>query len=100
MIRTKKRQIKKCQKIADHYGPKSQESQTVSELMELGHVLTRRPSQRHPGWKEDLLDEAVDVTIMIQQLRLLYEITDEEFNKTINEKLDRQLQRIKDGDHA
>lgn len=94
----KKSQVNKCERIADHYGPTTQEKQAVSELMELGYVLTRRPSQRKSDWKEDLLDEMADNTIMIQQLRLLYDISDESFDKKITEKLDRQLERIKNGE--
>jgi hypothetical protein len=45
-----------------------------------------------------LLDEMADNTIMIQQLRLLYDISDEAFDKKITEKLDRQLERIKNGE--
>lgn len=94
----KKKQVNKCRKIADHYGPQTQEFQAVSEIMELGQVLTRRPGQRTKDWKEKLLDEMADVTIMIQQLRLLYDISDEDFEKKIIEKLDRQLERIKNGE--
>ena len=94
----KKKLVRKCQKIAEHYGPHTQEFQAVSELMELGQVLTRRPGQRKEDWKEKLLDEMADVTIMIRQLRLLYDISDVDFEVKLVEKLDRQLNRIKNGD--
>lgn len=93
----KKKQVNKCRKIAEHYGLNTQEFQAVSEIMELGQVLTRRPGQRKTDWKGKLLDEMADVTIMIQQLRLLYDITDEDFERKVVEKLDRQLDRIKNG---
>lgn len=94
----KKTQIRKCQQIAEHYGLNTQEFQAVSEVFELGEVLTRRPGQRTPAWKGKLLDEMADVTIMIQQLRLLYSISDNDFDEKITEKLDRQLGRIKNGE--
>lgn len=94
----KKTQVNKCERIAEHYGPATQEKQAVSELMELGYVLTRRLSQRKLSWKEELLDEMADVTIMIRQLRLLYDISDDAFDEKITEKLDRQLGRIKNGE--
>lgn len=94
----KKSQINKCETIAEHYGNSTQEFQAVSELFELGEVLTRRPGQRTLSWKDKLLDEMADVTIMIQQLRLLYNISDELFNEKINEKLNRQLNRIRNGE--
>ena len=90
-----KTQIRKCNKISEHYGLNTQEFQSISELMELGEVLTRRPGQRDNTWKEKLLDEMADVTIMIRQLRLLYDISDYDFSKKIDEKLDRQLERMK-----
>ena len=90
-----KTQIRKCNKISEHYGLNTQEFQTVSEIMELGEVLTRRPGQRDSSWKGKLLDEMADVTIMIRQLRLLYDISDYDFNEKVNEKLDRQLERMK-----
>ena len=91
----KKKLVKKCQKIAEHYGLNTQEFQAVSEIFELGQVLTRRPGQRTNGWKGELLDEMADVTITIQQLRLLYDISDETFEEKVIEKLDIQLDRIK-----
>ena len=94
----KKKLVRKCQKIAEHYGPNTQEFQAVSELMELGQVLTRRPGQRKSDWKGKLLDEMADVTIMIRQLRLLYDISDTDFELKVVEKLDRQLDRIKNGE--
>lgn len=89
------KQVTKCVKIAEHYGLNTQEFQSISELMELGEVLTRRPGQRDNTWKGKLLDEMADVTIMIRQLRLLYDISDYDFSKKIDEKLDRQLERMK-----
>lgn len=94
-----KKQVKQCQLIADTYGKTNQETQSVSELMELGHVLTRRMDQRNPDWTEQLLDELADVTIMIKQLQLLYDITDEDLNDRIDYKLNRQIYRIKGGDY-
>jgi hypothetical protein len=89
------RQIKKCIKIAEHYGRYNQERQAVSELAELEYVLTRRPEQRKPNWKDNLLDEIADVTVMLTQLSLLYGLTPEEIADRIDFKLDRQLDRIK-----
>lgn len=94
----KKSQINKCKTIADHYGQISQEKQAVSELMELGYVLTRRPVQRKESWNDELLDEIADVLIMVQQLSLIYQLSDDDIDKKINEKLDRQLERIRHGE--
>ena len=94
---TRMQQIK-CEKIAEHYGLDSQESQSISELSELLHVLTRRNSQRGIDWKNDLIDEMADVNVMIQQLCTLHGISHDELNERINFKLNRQLERIKNGE--
>lgn len=90
-------QKSKCRRIAEHYGRKNQERQAVSELCELQYVLTRRLEQRHADWQNDLLDEMADCLVMIEQLRALYNIEDEELTERVNFKLNRQLERIADG---
>ncbi len=84
----------RCEKIAEHYGRKIQERQTVSELSELMYVLTRRPDQRQPDWTNELLDEIADVSIMMQQMMHLYDISGDELSERINYKLKRQLGRM------
>ena len=88
----------KCEKIATHYGIDCQEDQTISELSELLHVMTRRPSQRGIDWSNNLVDEMADVVIMIRQMCFLHGIDPYEVNERINFKLDRQLERIRQGD--
>lgn len=90
-------QKSKCRRIAEHYGRKNQERQAVSELCELQYVLTRRLEQRQADWKNDLLDEMADCLVMIEQLRALYGIEDEELTERVNFKLNRQIERISDG---
>lgn len=90
-------QKSKCRRIAEHYGRKNQERQAVSELCELMYVLTRRQEQRAVDWKNDLLDEMADCLVMIEQLRALHGIEDEELTDRVNFKLNRQLERIADG---
>lgn len=90
-------QKSKCRRIAEHYGRKNQERQAVSELCELQYVLTRRQEQRQADWQNDLLDEMADCLVMIEQLRALYGIEDEELTDRVNFKLNRQIERIADG---
>lgn len=90
-------QKSKCRKIAEHYGRKNQERQAVSELCELQYVLTRRQEQRQADWQNDLLDEMADCLVMIEQLRALYGIEDDELNDRVNFKLNRQIERISEG---
>jgi hypothetical protein len=88
-------QKRKCEDIAEHYGKKHQEAQTISELSELLCVLTRRQSQRGIDWKNNLIDEIADVEIMIQQMIALHKLDSDIVNERINYKLNRQLERMK-----
>lgn len=90
-------QVKKCDRIRKYYGRSSQEWQSVSELFELGEVITRRADQRGPDWKEKLLDEIADVRIMMQQLCIIHDISKQEVEDKIDEKLNRQIERMKNG---
>lgn len=90
------KQIKKCKEIADHYGQKTQEFQTISELSELLQVLTRRQSQRGTDWKEKLIDEIADVYITIQQIIDIHDLNKSDITERIDFKLDRQLERIRE----
>lgn len=99
----KQAQQAKCRKIAEKYGMRNQEQQSVSELTELMYVLTRRPDQRGEAfkeehgksWREGLLDEIADVYIMLEQLLTLHGINKIEVDEEIEYKLNRQLDRIK-----
>lgn len=96
-------QIARCRRIADRYGLTNQERQTVSELSELLHVITRRPAQRgdkleeehSKTWRESLLDEIADTYIMLEQMLMLHNISKIEVDEEIDYKLERQLERIK-----
>ena len=87
-------QVSKCRQIATHYGRQTQEAQTISELSELLHVLTRRQSQRGIDWNNNLVDEIADVEIMIQQLMDIHDISADEINERVNFKLNRQIERM------
>lgn len=99
MNRTQK---SKCRQIAEKYGLRCQEQQTVSELTELQYVLTRRPNQRgeaweeehHKTWSESLIDEIADVYVMLCQIEHLHGIEKDAINDQIDYKLNRQLDRI------
>ena len=90
-------QKSRCRQIAERYGRKNQEAQAISELTELQYVLTRRPDQRQLDWKNDLIDEMADVLIMVEQLRALYGVEDDELTERVNFKLNRQIDRILNG---
>lgn len=85
---------KQCREIATYYGPDTQERQTVSELSELMYVITRRPEQRLTNWRGSLIDELADVSIMIQQIMDIYNVSDLEITHRIGYKLKRQMKKI------
>lgn len=88
----------KCREIAEKYGMRSQEQQSVSELAELLEVLTRRQNQRGNDWRNKLIDEIADVRIMLEQLQTLHAIDSETISEQIDYKLNRQLGRIEKGE--
>lgn len=102
----KQRQIARCKRIAEKYGVQNQEKQAVSEIAELNLVLTRRPAQRGETWEEkngkswrnSLIEEIADVYIMLEQMLILHRINKIEVDEEIDYKLDRQLDRISQGD--
>ena len=48
-------------------------------------------------YKEHIAEEIADCTVMLKQFQYYYGITDEEIIKVMKEKIDRQLERIKEG---
>ena len=92
------RQITKCYKIAQHYGKGKQKIQAAQELNELQALLLRRPDQirNNDEFIDNMIDEIADVEIMIEQLRQLYEIGQNEIYERINFKLNRQIERIRE----
>lgn len=91
------RQITKCYNILNHYGREKQKIQAAQELNELQALLLRRQDQiaNYNEFVDNLIDEMADVTIMIEQLRQCYEIGNNEIHDRINQKLNRQLERMR-----
>lgn len=83
-----------CRMIADHYGREKQQIQAIQELSELILVLTRRPDQRGADYREQILTEIADCEIMLEQMRQLYKISEDEVSAEIDKKLLRQIERI------
>lgn len=84
----------RCQKILNYYGVELQITQTSQELSELNIELTKyivNPKNCH---KSNILDELADVYIMLQQMKLTFNISEYEMGKKIDEKLTRQITRI------
>jgi hypothetical protein len=79
--------------IADHYGLEGQTKKCEEELNELIEALGGS-SNTH------VVEEIADVEIMISQIKYLRDIPDEQVDVIKKYKIQRQLQRIENGDGA
>lgn len=80
--------------ILDHYGQKKQELQAVQEFSELILLLAAREDQRGKDYKDNLTKEIADALVMIEQVKMMHNIHDEDVTEVIVYKLRRQLDRI------
>lgn len=94
-------------KIARHYGYDAQSRQCIEEMAELTQAINKFWRKRlkcganainnvPPGTLEEMNieEELADVQIMIWQLKYLCGVSDIEFEKTIDAKLNRQISRM------
>jgi NTP pyrophosphatase (non-canonical NTP hydrolase) len=82
-------------KIADHYGLRRQLWQTVEEMAELTQVICKTRRYDMDAVRDHLVEEVADVSIMIDQI--VYLLGDNMIAKIREEKINRQLERIKNG---
>ena len=82
----------KIRSIADHYGHK-QINKAVEELIELAEVLVKDYNKGSVDI-DSLYEEIADVEIMLAQVKLLYDIDQEELREMINRKLNRTIRRM------
>lgn len=88
------------QKIADHYGYDAQSRQLIEEMAELTQAINK-------AWrygddfdnllirKRNIAEEIADVTIMLEQMKYLLRFSDNYIEEIIEQKVYRQLVRIK-----
>ena len=82
-------------KIADHYGLRRQLWQTVEEMAELTQVICKTRRYDMDAVRDHLVEEVADVSVMIDQI--VYLLGDNMIAKIREEKINRQLERIKNG---
>lgn len=95
----------KIQYIADHYGYEPQSRQLIEEMAELTVALNKAwrktfdTVDKIPNMddEERIEEEIVDVLIMIWQIKYLLGTGEGELSHIMEEKLDRQIERIKNG---
>lgn len=86
---------KKISLIALHYGARPQIMKAVEETVELAEALIKSLNK---GISSDcsfeILDEMADTIIMMKQIQLFCQISDEELSSRIEMKVNRQIHRI------
>jgi hypothetical protein len=95
-------------KIANHFGFKSQSIMMIEEMAELTKALTKYKRYSEDGlqpiWNmrsakicNNLVEEIADVEIMLEQIKYLLNITDEDTSEIKAEKIRRTLELIERG---
>lgn len=95
----------KIKKIADTYGYDAQSRQCIEEMSELTQAINKAWRKRYDDFEErtkafeNIREEICDVEIMLEQIKYLLQISDTDINEIIEQKLDRQLERIEKDDN-
>ena len=93
-------------KIADTYGYDAQSRQLIEEMAELTVAVNKfyrnigkpnaktKVSLKAQYFITSIIEEIADVIIMLEQMKYLLQISNEEIDEIIEQKLNRQLERI------
>lgn len=97
-------------RIADTYGYDAQSRQLIEEMAELIVAINKYWRYRKNTKKfepttfaegslriRNIMEEIADVTIMLEQIKCLFGISDADIEEIIEYKLNRQLERIDNG---
>lgn len=79
-------------KIIDKSTPQIQKVIAIEELSELQKEIAK--DLRGKGNKENIIEEIADCIIMIEQLKIMYDISDKEIYDVVEEKLERTIKRL------
>ena len=85
--------------IATNYGVKAQSMQACEECAELIQAVSKLTRGVTEMRISALVEEIADVRIMMSQLMQFYGIPEHEVSERIDEKLKRQLERIREASH-
>ena len=83
-------------KIANHYGYTAQSDIIIEECAELTQAICKLRRAWSDSRLENVKEELADVLIMARQLRVMLGADD--IDEIINQKLDRQIERIAEED--
>lgn len=80
--------------LISYYGHESQKMMLLEEMSELQKEICK--DMRYDPDLEAITEEVADVLIMLEQIQMMYHISETKLHKITNEKLHRQLRRIED----
>ena len=90
--------------IVEHYGIKHQLKKFNEEVFELNEAVTTVTAISDYGGENTIFDykhiieEIADVLVLLRQIQLYYDIDDEAIKEIMEQKVDRQINRIKESD--
>lgn len=83
------------QKCLNRYGVEEQQRMAMEECAELIQAINKVHRKPSPENMNNLFEEIADVTIMIEQLKMIYLVHDcSTIERIIEEKIDRQKGRL------
>lgn len=85
-------QKEQLQLFINYFGEKYQKVLLFEEMSELQKEICK--DIRNKRNIEHIAEELADVYIMLQQMQLIYGITDEQIEQVVQEKIERTLDRI------
>jgi NTP pyrophosphatase (non-canonical NTP hydrolase) len=90
-------QKEQLQEIVNHYGTDHQKDKLFEEMAELQKEVCKEKDGK--GDIPHIAEELADVYIMLQQMQLIYGITDEQIEQVVQEKIERTLDVIEGEDN-
>lgn len=78
--------------IISYYGHESQKMMLLEEMAELQKEICK--DMRYDPDLEAITEAVADVMIMLEQIQMMYHISETKLHKITNEKLHRQLRRM------
>lgn len=91
----------KLLQIINRYGIEHQQRKLEEEVFELQEAITIFENTDFGKWEDkkymftkDITEEIADVMVMLEQFKVYYDIEDEQVEQIMDEKIDRQLERI------
>lgn len=90
-------QKEQLQEIINHYGADHQKDKLFEEMAELQKEVCKEKDGK--GDKQHIAEELADVSIMLQQMQIIYGITDEQIEQVVQQKIERTLDVIEGEDN-